>query len=337
MTGLSGDVLITGGAGFLARAIYRRARREGWDARFTALSRDDAKHAELQRRYPEVRSVLCDVGCGDLLVLAAAMTGHQTVIHAAASKYVDRAELNAWDTVQTNVYGSQAVAEAAMMSGVEQVVGISTDKACQPVNIYGFSKAVMERQFQEADRLTDTRFVVVRYGNVVASTGSVVPLFRKQLAETGRIQITDPKMTRFWMSVDQAIDLIVDALEDAEQLPGHVFVPSPAAMEIGDLALIALGETEHGPLPEDRVEIVGMRPGEKRHEKLIHRQESTRVVEWPDDLVAARAKPWAWAIAPPGRAEDGGYAPFEVTSDQPTSGWLAISSMIEYMNDSEEV
>lgn len=329
MTGLSGDVLITGGAGFLARAIYQRARDESWDVQFTALSRDDAKHAELQRRFPEVRSILCDIACGDDLLLATAFTGHDTVIHAAASKYVDRAELAAWDTVGTNIYGSQAVADAAMRTGVERVVGISTDKACEPVNVYGMTKAIMERLFQEANRLTDTRFTVVRYGNVIGSTGSVVPLFRKQLAEDGKVRLTNPRMTRFWMSVGEAVDLIVGAL--ADEVPGgHVLVPSPRALEVGDLVRIALG-MERGEPFDERVEIIGERPGEKRHEKLIHRQESARASgPYPDSVLAG-----VYWLAPPGAVIDADL--FELVSSDPPKGWMPLDEMMRHMAEAEVV
>jgi UDP-N-acetylglucosamine 4,6-dehydratase len=329
MGGLSGDILITGGAGFLARAIYQRARDENWDAQFTALSRDDAKHAELQRRFPEVRSILCDVADHDGWILSAAMMGHQTVIHAAASKYVDRAELSSWDTVRTNVYGSQGVAEAVIGSGVERVVGISTDKACEPVNVYGMTKAVMERLFQEADRLTDARFTVVRYGNVIGSTGSVVPLFRKQLADDGKIRLTNPRMTRFWMAVGEAVDLIVGAL--ADEVPGgHVLIPSPRALEVGDLVRIALG-MEPGEPFDERVEIIGERPGEKRHEKLIHRQESTRA-SGPYSSVALSG---VHMMAPPGVVLD--TEPFELVSSDPPKGWMPLDEMVRHMAEAEAV
>jgi len=329
---LTGNILVTGGAGFLARGIYRRARAEGWGARFTAFSRDDAKHARLQADFPEVRTVLGDVAGGDELLLDTVFVGHDAVIHAAASKYVDRAETSVWDTVRTNVYGSQAVAEAAIRAGVERVVGISTDKACEPVNVYGQTKAVMERIFQEADALSpDTRFTVVRYGNVVGSTGSVVPLFRRQLEETGRVRVTDPKMTRFWMGVDEAVDLIVDALHpDFGEFRGHVLVPSARALPLGDLVRIAIGVDPGVPLSEDMVEVVGVRPGEKRHEKLIHQQESVRAKGYigPD-------RAFQWALAPPG--DEPSAAAFDFVSDAPLRGMMPLDEMVALMADAETV
>ncbi len=332
MIGLEGDLHITGGAGFLARAIYRRAEREAWDCRFTALSRDDAKHAALQRQFPNVHTILGDVGAGDDFLLDTAFIGHDVVIHAAASKYVDRAELSAWDTVRTNVYGSQAVAEAAVRAGVGRVVAISTDKACEPVNVYGQTKAVMERIFQEADRITDaTDFAVVRYGNVVGSTGSVVPLFRKQLEETGRVEVTDPRMTRFWMGVDEAVDLVVEALDPTyTDLGGHVLIPSLRALPLGDLVRIAIDIEPGVPLPDDVVDVTGIRPGEKRHEKLVHQQESVR-----DHPYGGPDRAYRWALAPPGVDPESG--PFEVVSDDPPRGLMPIDEMVRLMADAETV
>ncbi len=334
MKGLTGNVLVTGGAGFLARGIYRRARAERWDCRFTAFSRDDAKHARLQAQFPEVRTVLGDVAGGDEFLLDAVFVGHDAVIHAAASKYVDRAETAAWDTIRTNVWGSQWVAEAAIRAGVERVVAISTDKACGPVNIYGQTKAVMERIFQEADRVSSrTRFTVVRYGNVIGSTGSVVPLFRRQLEETGRVQVTDPKMTRFWMGIDEAVDLVVDALDPAyDDLGGHVLIPSPRALSLGDLVRIAIGVDPGVPLPEDIVEIVGIRPGEKRHETLIHLQESVRACA---AAVAYTGQAWMWALSPAG--SDPSSEPFDVVYDVPPRWMMPIAEMVTLMADAETI
>ena len=277
---LTGKIFISGGAGFLARAIYRRARAEAWDCQFTAFSRDDSKHVALRKRYPEVVCVRGDVA-GDRDYLAAAMRGHDLVIHAAATKYVDLAETNVFDTVRVNVHGSENVAWAAMAAGVTRVVGISTDKACQPVNVYGATKMVMERVFVEADRLDSaTEFTLCRYGNVIGSTGSVIPLFKTQLARDGHISITDPTMTRFWMSADDAVDTILYALNQAQH--GSTVIPSPKASSIMDV-VDAIGPCDF--------RVVGIRPGEKLSEDLIHEQESVR---------AAKRYPGFWELRPPG-------------------------------------
>lgn len=265
---LDGSVFVTGGAGFLARGIYARARREGWPCRFTAFSRDAAKHASLRRDFPEVATLAGDVA-GDPDGLVLAMAGHETVIHAAAYKFVDLAEHNVWDVLATNVDGSRAVARAARFAGVRRVVGISTDKACRPVNVYGASKYAMEKAFQEADRWERSaeggvRFHLTRYGNVLASTGSMVTDWRRKLASQGYINATDPDMTRFWLGVDQAVDLILLALSE----PGGTIV-------IPKLTSLSMKRMEEYLLPAGtRVTYDGLRPGEKRHEELLSLEES---------------------------------------------------------------
>jgi UDP-N-acetylglucosamine 4,6-dehydratase len=313
-------VLVTGGAGFLARGIYRRARREGWNASFCAFSRDDAKHAALQARYPEVDCVLGDVAGTEVEDLTWLMRGYDLVIHAAASKYVDRAEAAAFDTTRTNVIGSMRVAEAAIYARVPRVIAISTDKACAPVNVYGMTKAVMERVMQEADRRSPaTAFNVVRYGNVIGSTGSVIPMFMRWAAEGQPIKLTDPLMTRFWMSVDDAVEVIVRA---TCATPGTVLVPPMQAMDMKNLVRMALGEHEYGPLPETGVEIVGIRAGEKRHETIIQRNESIRTVAADDGWREIMP-----ATAPREQPE------FEVTSARPSGGWMGVNEMREAVAD----
>lgn len=325
---LSGNVLVTGGAGFLARAIYRRARAENWPARFTCMSRDDAKHAALQKRFPEVECVVADVGLVDVPRLTDLMRGFDTVIHAAAWKYVDRGEGQARATIETNVIGSLNVAEAARRARVERVVGISTDKATQPVNNYGATKFLMERIFQEADEgLGGTRFNLCRYGNVAGSTGSVIPNFMAAAAEGRMIHLTDPGMTRFWMSPDEAVDTVLHALSAPR---GSVTVPACRSMSMHDLTLMALGASEHGPLEpyieRGLVDIVGMRPGEKRHEALVHRQESIR---------AERAREWVY-IYPP-IAAPMNVVEFEITSDKPQNGWMGVEEMRAIVADAGTV
>lgn len=317
--GLEGRVLVTGGAGFLARGIYGRARREGWSAQFTAFSRDDAKHAALQARYPEVQCVLGDVAQTPLDDLTLLMRGFDLVIHAAASKYVDRAEAAAFDTTRTNVIGSMNVADAAIFARVPQVIAISTDKACAPVNVYGMTKAVMERLMQEADRRSAaTRFNVVRYGNVIGSTGSVIPMFMRWVADGLPIKVTDPLMTRFWMGIEEAVEVIVRA---RTATPGTVLIPPLRAMEMKNLARMALGLHEYGSLPTEGVEVIGIRAGEKRHETIIQSNESVRTLH--------RADGW-YEIGPATMRADGRTA-FELTSNFPPGGWLGIDEMRDYV------
>lgn len=319
---LSGRVFVTGGAGFLARGLYRRAERENWPCEFTAFSRDDAKHVALMKRFPMVRCVRGDVS-GHRDFLTAAMMGHETVIHAAAVKYVDLAETNVLDTVKVNVYGSENVAWAAIRAGVSRCIGISTDKACQPVNVYGMTKAVMERIFIEAGRVqTETDFTLCRYGNVVGSTGSVIPKFKEQLARDGVVSVTNPDMTRFWMSVDEAVDVIILA---SQTHPGSTVIPLPKAMTLLDVVHAALGSDF------TKVRIVGVRPGEKMHEDLLHEQESVRARlvglsgDWPDRH---------YELRPPGEILHA--EPFSLPSSNPHA-WLSAAEMAALIADAETV
>ena len=322
---LSGNILVTCGAGFIARAIYARAREEGWQAQFTCVSRDDAKHVGLRERFPEVACYPFDVGRDADDTLTALMRGHDLVIHAAAMKHVDLAEFTPEHVVRTNIDGSAQVARCAHRAGVGSVIAISTDKACEPVNIYGMTKAVMERIFVEWDQRADqTAYRVVRYGNVIGSSGSVIPRFEQMLASTGVLQLTDPTMTRFWMSANEAIDTIVAA--ENWMASGVVTVPKPRALSLHDLALVVLGADQHEPeLPPGKVEIIGRRPGEKRHEKLIVRAESVRTIDAGD----------FYTILPPGSAS--GTDDFEVVSNDPPNGQLGVSEMRDFIQQARSI
>lgn len=313
---LSGRVCVTGGAGFLARAIYRRARQEKWDVQFTCVSRDDAKHAALSQKYPEVICVRGDVADRDSLT--AVFAGHDTVIHAAANKHVDRAETNVLETIRTNIDGSVNVVWAALRSGVKDVLGISTDKATGP-SVYGLTKRVMECAFEEGNRIGDTRFVLTRYGNVVASTGSVLPVFRSQLAQFGEVRVTDPAMTRFWMRADEAVDCVLLAL-DPETPRGWIVVPFCGAMELGTLVALVAKPSE--------IRIVGLRAGERMDETLITDLESVRAVPVRDTN--------AWRMAP--FAQISGSLPntWHYSSDRPQSWWTG-EQMLAAIADSEQV
>lgn len=310
-------VLVTGGAGFLGRGILRRVARGELDWDITCYSRDETKQDECHRKYPFARYVLGDVRNLDRLRMA--MIGHDYVIHAAALKYIPEAELNAMECIEVNVHGAEAVIKAAQDSGVQKVVGISTDKACQPVNIYGCTKMLMERMFSEVlyRHPNSPSLVCVRYGNVVGSTGSVIPLFRRQVEESGRVRITDPRMTRFWMGVDEAIDLIVWAL--AQCRPGSIAIPTASAMKIIDVAKAATSD-------DVEIEIIGERPGEKTHEQLVHYEESVRAIRHSD--------PPYLELLPPGSQV--GEAAFTLASHSPQH-WMTIKEMRRLIADAEEV
>lgn len=318
-------VAITGGNGYLGRGIMRRAHREGWDWQITSISRDESKMIRVNSLYPEVRTVKGDV-TDDVDYLARLFYGQDCVIHAAANKLVDVGESTAFEVVKNNVVGSQHVALAAIKAGVKQVIGISSDKAVQPVNTYGMTKAIMERLFQEADRLSDTEFTCARYGNVVGSTISIVLYFEEQLKKLGHIKVTNPEMTRFYMGVDSGIDAIIHTLKHAKR--GSVVIPKMQSMSVANVACLVLGLPEGSSLVEQAVQIVGERPGEKLHECLLHEQESTRILGRYDDQSY-------FELRPP--VEQGDCKPFTITSDDPPLGPMPFGTMKYLIADAKSV
>lgn len=276
-------IAMTGGAGFLGRAFARRMVAEQWNCTLTVFSRDDAKHARMNRQFPQVRCIRGDVA-GDETELTNALYGHDVVIHAAAAKYVDLAEMNAFETVRQNITGSANVIRAATRAGVALCVGISTDKACEPVNVYGLTKSVMERLFFEASRWehSRTQFSLCRYGNVIGSTGSVFTRFAESAARGEPLQITNPDMTRFYLTADEAVDILLRATEPAAY--GQCVIPTRLrSLSTLDLARAATGEFK----PE--YVVLGQRPGEKVHESLIGQAEIGRCS--PFDGMALLAAP----------------------------------------------
>lgn len=283
-------VLVTGGAGFLGRALLIERQKSGWPEEVTVYSRDETKFWQLHRRFPDVRHVIGDVRDYDTLLHA--VTGHDLVIHAAALKFVDYAEVNVHETVSVNVVGSMNVAKAAVAAGIDRVVGISTDKAASPQTTYGATKLLMERLFSEANRWSDTRFVTVRYGNVVGSTGSVIPAFRHQLEDTGVMTLTDPLMTRFWLPPSMAVEMVRWALDVAHQLPGATFVYPCHSMKLPVLAAavyrcfcLAQGSPDPGEDCAPPVKYIGARANEKTHELLIDQDEAQRTTQDPSGFI----------------------------------------------------
>lgn len=260
MTGLTGNILITGGSGTLGHAIVRTAEREGWDARFTIYSRSELRQAQMRARHPKVRYVLGDVR--DAERTAAAIAGHDVVIHAAAMKRVDECERQPAECYATNVIGSMNVVRACVLHGVGRCVGVSTDKAVRAITAYGASKLCMESLFQ-AQPSRPTYFTLVRYGNVVASNGSVIPIWRDKAARGEPLPITDKRCTRFWMAPSAAVRLIVDATQT--YYPGVIIVPRMGALSLVEMAGIIA--------PGAEFTETGLRSLEKIHEDLIHTDE----------------------------------------------------------------
>lgn len=275
------SILITGGSGSFGRAFvsHLKALPQG-PRRIIVYSRDEAKQLELREHYgvgsaEQLRCFLGDVR--DAPRLAEAMRGVDWVVHAAAQKQVPAAEYNPTEAVATNVQGAQNIVRCAIETGVRRVLLLSTDKAVNPANLYGATKLTAERIFIAGNAMAgrlDTRFSVVRYGNVAGTRGSVIPYFRSLLERPEQpVPITAETMTRFWITLPRAVAFVMMALE--RMLGGEIFVPKLPAARIVDLATAILG-------PDRERRLVGIRPGEKVHERLISEQEVARTLEFSD-------------------------------------------------------
>ncbi|WP_413368024.1 UDP-N-acetylglucosamine 4,6-dehydratase (inverting) [Lysinibacillus sp. 3P01SB] len=264
-------VLVTGGTGSFGKKFINKALTLGVK-KIIVFSRDELKQYEMKQEFQDerIRFFIGDVRDKDRLYRA--FDGVDIVIHAAAMKHVDACEYNPFEAVKTNIHGAQNIIEAAIDRGVEQVIALSTDKACSPVNLYGATKLASDKLFVAANAYVGekkTRFAVVRYGNVVGSRGSVVPFFKK-IKHTGRVPITDERMTRFWITLEQGVQFVLDNLERMQG--GEIFVPKIPSMNIMDLAKAIA--------PDCEIEIVGIRPGEKLHEAMITEDDARHTLEF---------------------------------------------------------
>ena len=272
-------MLVTGGTGSFGKAFLRAVLAMHNPRRIVVFSRDELKQYELKQQLgndERVRFFLGDIR--DLDRLALALHGVDYVVHAAALKQVDTAEYNPMEYVKTNILGSENVIQASMRAGVKKVIALSTDKASSPVNLYGATKLTADKLFISSNHYSaalGTKFSVVRYGNVMGSRGSVIPFFRSLAAQGAPLPITDMRMTRFWITLPQAVDFVISCLSD--MTGGELYVPRIPSMKVSDLAeAIAPGS--------DRVEI-GIRPGEKLHEEMISVEDSRRTVRRSDRYV----------------------------------------------------
>jgi UDP-N-acetylglucosamine 4,6-dehydratase len=277
-------VLITGGTGSFGKKFVEIMLQEYKPAKLIVFSRDELKQHQMREmglQDPRLRYFIGDVR--DPLRLRRAMNGVDYVVHAAALKQVPACEYNPIEAILTNIMGGRNVVEAALDAGVKRVMALSTDKAVNPVNLYGATKLAAEKLFVQSNAYAggmQTRFACVRYGNVVGSRGSVVEVFIRQ-RDQGAITVTDERMTRFWLSVEQGVKFTIRCLEQMHG--GEVFVPKIASMKIVDLA--------EAIAPDSQVEIIGIRPGEKLHEVLLSEHESRHSVELSDMFVIEPAEP----------------------------------------------
>lgn len=324
------SVLITGGTGSFGREFARAVLSRYSPRRLIVFSRDELKQHEMARElsreaYGCLRYFLGDVR--DRERLYRALDGVDVVVHAAALKQVPSCEYNPLEAIKTNVLGAANLVDAAIDRRVERVIAISTDKAANPINLYGATKLCAEKLLTSANHYCGghhTRFAVVRYGNVVGSRGSVVPFFR-QMRRRGVLPITDPRMTRFWITVGQGVDFVLAGL--GRMRGGEVFVPKIPSMNIVDLARAVA--------PECRTETVGVRPGEKLHESLICEDDARRTLEY-EDYFAVLPDPATLAFSRQADPAGGQPCPegFRYSSDTNTQ-WLTVEQLREMIGSME--
>ncbi|MBU6359475.1 MAG: UDP-N-acetylglucosamine 4,6-dehydratase (inverting) [Chloroflexi bacterium] len=278
-------ILVTGGTGSFGKKFTKIMLEQYQPKKLIIFSRDELKQHEMRVAgydAPNLRYFIGDVRDADRL--RRAMKGVDLVVHAAALKQVPACEYNPMEAIMTNVNGAKNVIDAAIDTGVNRVVALSTDKAVNPVNLYGATKLCAEKLFVQSNAYggaDGTRFACVRYGNVVGSRGSVIPVFLDQ-RKNGKITITDPRMTRFWITLEQGVRLVIRAAET--MLGGEVYIPKIPSMNIMDLAKAIA--------PECDIAYTGIRSGEKLHEQLISEDEARQTVELPDVYIVEPAHPW---------------------------------------------
>lgn len=312
------SILITGGTGSFGKAFLRYVLEHVDPQRVVVFSRDELKQYEVRQAFnddPRLRWFIGEVR--DRFRLTRAMHGIDYVVHAAALKQVDTAEYNPSEYVATNVSGSQNVVDAAIETGVRRVIALSTDKASSPINLYGATKLVADKVFVSANHYAahhPTRFAVVRYGNVMGSRGSVVPLFRKLNAEGKSLPITDKRMTRFWITLEQAVGFVVDSFEIMQG--GELYVPRIPSIRILDLV--------EAVAPEAATHEIGIRPGEKLHEEMIAPDDSRRTIRFADRYVVQPTIA-TWGYQPPAGGEEvpDGFTYRSDSNDQ----WLTVPQL----------
>lgn len=273
------SILVTGGTGSFGKKFIKTVLERYKPRRVVVYSRDELKQFEMQQEFdnPVMRYFIGDVRDRDRT--SQAMRGIDYVVHAAALKQVPAAEYNPIECIKTNIYGAENVVSAALEQGVEKVIALSTDKAATPINLYGATKLASDKLFVAANNIAGghkTRFSVVRYGNVVGSRGSVVPFFQRLIKEgVKELPITDMRMTRFWITLAQGVEFVLDGF--ARMQGGELFVPKIPSARIPDLA--------EAIAPGLRLKVVGIRPGEKLHEVMCPQDDSHLTLEFADHYV----------------------------------------------------
>ncbi|MBM7557459.1 UDP-N-acetylglucosamine 4,6-dehydratase (inverting) [Halanaerobacter jeridensis] len=310
-------ILITGGTGSFGKKFTRLILNKCNPQKVIVFSRGELKQAQMKEKFnghPKLRFFIGNVRDKDRLYRA--FDDVDIVIHAAALKRVPECEYNPFEAVKTNVLGAQNIINASIDQNVEKVVALSTDKAANPINLYGATKLCSDKLFTAGNAYAGgkkTKFSVVRYGNVMGSRGSVIPLFQDQKKE-GKITITDPRMTRFWITLEEAVEMVLLTLDEMQG--GEIFVPKIPSMKITDLAKAIAPEAEQ--------ETIGIRPGEKLHEVLISKSDARHTIEFESHYVIEPDFEW-WNDdnnASGNELEEG----FKYSSDN-NSQWLDIEEM----------
>ena len=280
------SILVTGGTGSFGKKFIEFVLKKYKPKEIIVYSRDELKQFEMRELFPTekfpIKYFIGDIR--DRERLYRITHGVDYIIHAAALKQVPTAEFNPFEAVKTNIHGAQNVIEAALENDVKKVVALSTDKACNPINLYGATKLASDKMFSAANHWKGshhTEFSVVRYGNVVGSRGSVIPFFLKK-KEEGVLPITDERMTRFWITLEQGTQFVLDSLKRMNG--GELFVPKIPSMNILDLAKAVA--------PNAKIEYIGIRPGEKIHEVMISSDDAINTLEFDSYFVIQPSQPW---------------------------------------------
>jgi UDP-N-acetylglucosamine 4,6-dehydratase len=320
-------VLVTGGTGSFGKKFVEIMLREYHPKRLVILSRDELKQHDMRETgYDDARLRYFIGDVRDPSRLQRAFSGVTVVVHAAALKQVPACEYNPFEAIQTNIMGGRNVIDAAIDQGVERILALSTDKAVNPVNLYGATKLCAEKVFVQANAYAgaqETRFSCARYGNVVGSRGSVIPVFMEQ-RKRGRITVTDPRMTRFWLTLEHGVRFVVRAIEQMHG--GEIFVPKIPSMRLVDLAEVVA--------PGCAIEFIGIRPGEKLHEVLLSEDEARNAVELDEMYIIQPTHPWwkkaNWVHA---RALPQGFRYTSDTNEQ----WLTHEQLQELIEPGTEI
>ena len=313
------SILVTGGTGSFGNTFVPMTLKKYGPKRLVIYSRDEMKQWEMAQRYvgdSRVSFIIGDVRDKDRL--ARALDGIDCVVHAAATKIVPTAEYNPFECVKTNIDGAMNLIDTCIDRGIKRVVALSTDKACNPINLYGATKPASDKLFVAGNAYAgthETRFAVVRYGNVMGSRGSVIPFFMSQ-SHTGILPVTDTRMTRFMITLEQGVELVWHAFDDMSG--GEIYVKKIPSMTIGDIAKAVAPDAEQ--------KIIGIRPGEKIHEQMIGVEDAPHTFAYPDHYkILPMIHNWS---TDPSRIKDGVRVPenFTYTSDNNTE-WLSVESL----------